>query len=189
MFCPKCATQNLEGARFCRACGADISLVPQALSGQLAAQQQPTEVDEDDDYYGRRRRRKRGKKPSLEEGIKSLFMGIGFIMVAFAAREYAPGGSVWWFWMFIPAVAMIGGGIGQIVRVKSGQNNNARLPTMTPPTPQAFASTPRAAELPPRNTSELVPPPPSVTEGTTRHLGAEAPTRHIGTPIERLKEE
>ena len=185
MFCPKCATQNLEGARFCRACGADISLVPQALSGQLPVQQRA--VEDDDEYYGRRRHRKRGKKPSLEEGIKSLFMGIGFIMVAFAAREYAPAGNVWWFWMFIPAVAMIGGGIGQIVRVKS--NQNATLQPAAQPTPQAFSSAPRAAELPPRNTSELVPPPPSVTEGTTRHLGAEAPTRHIGTPVERLKEE
>ena len=36
MFCPKCATQNLDGASFCRACGANISLVPQALTGQMA---------------------------------------------------------------------------------------------------------------------------------------------------------
>ncbi len=35
MFCPKCATQNVDGASFCRSCGANISLIPQALSGQL----------------------------------------------------------------------------------------------------------------------------------------------------------
>ena len=35
MFCPKCASQNIDGASFCRVCGANISLVPQALSGQL----------------------------------------------------------------------------------------------------------------------------------------------------------
>jgi hypothetical protein len=41
----------------------------------------------------------------------------------------------------------------------------------------------RASELPPRrNTSELMPPPPSVTEGTTRHLGSEGPTEHLATP-------
>ena len=34
MFCPKCATQNLDGASFCRSCGANISLIPQALAGQ-----------------------------------------------------------------------------------------------------------------------------------------------------------
>jgi hypothetical protein len=37
----------------------------------------------------------------------------------------------------------------------------------------------RVDEFPVRNTGELVAPPPSVTEGTTRHLGAEAPTRHF----------
>ena len=37
MFCPKCATQNLDGASFCRTCGANISLVPQALTGQMSA--------------------------------------------------------------------------------------------------------------------------------------------------------
>jgi len=36
MFCPKCATQNVDGAHFCRSCGANISLVPQALTGQIA---------------------------------------------------------------------------------------------------------------------------------------------------------
>ena len=35
MFCPKCASQNVDGAHFCRACGANISLVPQALTGQF----------------------------------------------------------------------------------------------------------------------------------------------------------
>ena len=33
--------------------------------------------------------------------------------------------------------------------------------------------------LPDRRTAELRTPIPSVTEGTTRHLGAEAPTRHF----------
>jgi hypothetical protein len=50
-----------------------------------------------------------------------------------------------------------------------------------------FAAAPppqSAGELPRRNTAELVMPPPSVTEGTTRHLGAEAPTRHIGRAVE-----
>lgn len=35
MYCPKCATENVESARFCRACRANLSLVPRALSGDL----------------------------------------------------------------------------------------------------------------------------------------------------------
>ena len=51
MFCPKCATQNIDGASFCRACGANISLIPQALSGQLP------QVTEESDRHSRRLRR------------------------------------------------------------------------------------------------------------------------------------
>ena len=43
MFCPKCATQNLDGASFCRGCGANISLVSQALNGQMTPPQPPVE--------------------------------------------------------------------------------------------------------------------------------------------------
>ncbi|MDQ3650266.1 MAG: zinc-ribbon domain-containing protein [Acidobacteriota bacterium] len=35
MYCPSCAVQNVEGASYCRACGANISLVPQAMTGRL----------------------------------------------------------------------------------------------------------------------------------------------------------
>ena len=53
MFCPKCATQNLDGASFCRTCGANISLVPQALTGQIT---KPPEEEVDDVRFRRKRR-------------------------------------------------------------------------------------------------------------------------------------
>jgi hypothetical protein len=48
-------------------------------------------------------------------------------------------------------------------------------------------SPPQYSSFPARKTGELVPPPPSVTEGTTRHLGAEAPTRHFDSSDEAPK--
>ncbi|MGH9903752.1 MAG: zinc-ribbon domain-containing protein, partial [Pyrinomonadaceae bacterium] len=36
MFCPRCAAQNVDDASFCRACGTNISLVPQALTGRFS---------------------------------------------------------------------------------------------------------------------------------------------------------
>jgi len=58
--------------------------------------------------------------------------------------------------------------------------------------PQQSQATPLRSsymnDLPPRSTNELMPPPPSVTEGTTRHLGAEGATK-IFTPAERPKQE
>jgi hypothetical protein len=35
MYCPKCATQNTDETKFCRSCGSNLSLVPQALTGRL----------------------------------------------------------------------------------------------------------------------------------------------------------
>jgi hypothetical protein len=32
MYCPRCATQNLEGAKFCRACGTNLESVALALA-------------------------------------------------------------------------------------------------------------------------------------------------------------
>jgi len=74
MFCPKCATQNLDGASFCRSCGANISLVPQALSGQLMQPPVP-EVQE-----GCRTRR--GRELTLEQPFKNVFMGIAFVIIS-----------------------------------------------------------------------------------------------------------
>lgn len=179
MFCPKCATQNIEGGKFCRSCGADISLVPQAMTGQIAAF--PNEID---DSREARRRRKRERPPSLERGIKSIFMGLGFLFVAIALA-YTPMGWSWWYWMLIPAFSMMGGGVAEYLRSRHVQKE---IRLQSNPAQPAIPRAPQMSELPPRNTSELVAPPPSVTEGTTRHLGAEGPTK-VFAPARRPKQE
>jgi hypothetical protein len=180
MFCPKCATQNVDGAKFCRSCGADISLVPQAMTGTLQPAYQKNE-DPEDDYY---RHGRRGRRPSIEKAIKSSFMGVGFIVVAIILA-FTPMGRGWWFWMMFPAFTMLGGGVAEYMRAKHAQKAITYQPTT------AQANVPRAAylnELPPRNTSEIMAPPPSVVEGTTRHLGAEGATK-VFNPVERPKQE
>jgi hypothetical protein len=171
MFCPKCATQNLEGAKFCRSCGANVSLVSQALSGQLP-QAAPDEAD-CDIPWGRKKRR---KGVSLDSAFKNVFMGIAFMVVAIALA-FSRMGYGWWFWMLIPAFSMMGTGVAQYIRLKERekrafQPGNFNQPSLQAPT--------QVSAFPVRSTGELVAPPPSVTEGTTRHLGAEAPTRHFG---------
>ena len=171
MYCPKCAAQNADDVKFCRVCGTNLSLVPQALTGQLH--------EEPGDHRHRRRRereRERGGPPNIGHGITKVFTGIGFLMVALATLFFAPAGRIWWFWMLIPAFASIGKGIAEIVSFKYAQNQQlgqqnqpVGLPQLTPPP----STMPRV-----RNTGELEPPPPaynplpppSVTEGTTRHL-------------------
>lgn len=175
MFCPKCATQNLEGASFCRSCGANISLVSQALAGQMP---ETNLVETDETRREARRRRRRSEKASIEDGIRQLFMGIGFILVAMAVALFGQemGGKVWWFWMLIPAFTFLGKGVSQIVQVK---RQDKSLPPESAAWSNTISARQPASALPPRNTAQLVPTPPSVTEGTTRHLGAEAPTRYL----------
>ena len=170
MFCPKCAAQNLEGASFCRVCGANISLIPHALSGQL-----PQAQDEDVELSGRARRRHGRREPSLDNAFKNVFMGIAFLLVSMALA-FSRMGRGWWFWMLIPAFSMMGTGVAQYIRLKEREKKsflpgNIGQPSIQPPR--------RVDAFPTRATGDLVPPPPSVTEGTTRHLGAEAPTRHF----------
>ena len=174
MFCPKCATQNTEEAKFCRSCGTDISLVPQAVSGQLAER---LAAGDDDTRHGRRRRHRGERKPpSLDQAVKNLFMGFAFILVAFSVKTWAPAGSIWWFWMFLPAFGLLADGVSTLIRLKEYKQGLAQGQYQTPQA--AVAPPPRVSALPPRDTGEIIAPPPSVTEGTTRHLGV---------PVERTR--
>ena len=173
MFCPRCGVNNLDDARFCRACGADISLVPQALNHQLPA-----------GAFGVRRvreREKRGKKervhkvkepPTLEKGLQNIFLGVAWLIIFYVAFFYYGGSFYFWGWLLIPALASFGEGLGQIIR--SGRAPRT-LPHTAPISPDSFAATTRAGELPAPDTSEIIPAQqPSVTESTTRHLVAPA---------------
>ena len=149
MFCPKCATQNLDGASFCRSCGANISLVPQALTGQITRPEEKSLTDDDSCAIpGRRGRR---SELTLDTSFKNIFMGIAFLIISIALSRSIGGG--WWFWMLIPAFSFMGTGIAQYIRLKERQS---RPVSSLPP--------------PVRPTEHLMPPAPSVTEGTTRHL-------------------
>jgi len=166
MFCPKCATQNVDGASYCRSCGANISLVPQALTGQLPVADQPQWTDR----YERHKKRRR--EPSVEEAIRSIMMGIAFAVISILVGKYSPGGWTWWYWMLIPAAMSFAKGFSHLARLRIARSQN---PTSSGPRLNSV----RPTDLPVARTGELMTPAPSVTEGTTRHLGVEATTRKI----------
>src|SRR5262249_34591626 len=170
MYCPKCAAQIEDTQKFCRSCGANVSLVSQALEGQL-----PNALTIGV-HAGRGRHRRRNwheekRPPSIERAVGSFFTGIGFIMAALAVLFFFPGGVTWGWAFFIPGFACLGGGAGQYLRLKEQrqqqQFNSASNPqssyqtTVQPSQPVAELSAPTTSELQT---------PASVTEHTTKHL-------------------
>jgi hypothetical protein len=134
MFCPKCATQNLDGASFCRGCGANISLVPQAMTGQVVQSQPEEEIEESGNR--RRRRGQRAREASLDHAFKNIFMGFAFLIIAIALSRTI--GQAWWFWMLLPAFSMMGTGIAQYIRMREKEKRTSLQP---PPVGRDLRST------------------------------------------------
>ena len=165
MFCPKCATQNLDGASFCRSCGANISLVPQALTGQIGRQDEKPALTADEQCG------KPGRPLTLDHAFKNIFMGFAFLIIAIVLSRTI--GQYWWFWMLLPAFSLMGTGVAQFIRIRQREQHSLAANSTT----QAFANRPTAQPLSAPHTDQLMPPVPSVTEGTTRHLSHNNPNQ------------
>jgi hypothetical protein len=148
-------------------------MVPQAMTGALAERLAAVE----ETRHGRRKHHRGDRPPSIERAVRSFFMGLAFIFIAFAVKTWAPAGNIWWFWMLIPAASMLADGIGTYMRLAREDKKRETLPYIPPPS--AVPPPRHVGALPQRDTGEMIPPP-SVTEGTTRHLGV---------PVERKRGE
>lgn len=173
MFCPKCATQNMDNARFCRACGLDISLVSNALSRQ--APLAPAVADEESEDKPKHHRPK--KQVTYAKAFENLGVGVAFLIISIIVALAVPSGRFWWFWLLIPTFACFGEGLGQLIQLRREQPQQLPHATGSSVSQAELSSSGTHGSLPARGTSEIMAPPPSVTEGTTRHLGAEAPNK------------
>ena len=69
MYCPGCATQNLDDAKFCRVCGTNLAAVAMALSDK------GSQLSKHDRKSGRLRR----DRDYRRHGINKLIEGTGLI--------------------------------------------------------------------------------------------------------------
>lgn len=143
MFCPKCGTQNPDNGKFCRACGTDLAVISEALTGNSS-----NKTDDFGLLSPRRRRQqsmqtldKKGKSINWESAMAKLFSGLAFLIISLILSS-TDAGRGWWFWMLIPAFSIIGGAVAQIIQLKgklphdlssvNGQiNSNNRQPIET----------------------------------------------------------
>jgi len=162
MFCPKCGIKNPDDGKFCRSCGVDLGNVSDVLSGKLQIEKGCTNS--------------KGKRISLESSLTKLFMGIAFLAIAIVLGVSGRGGG-WWFWMLIPALMFVGSGIAQFIQVRSVSKTNSQFGSYDQGS--ISGANVNAAALPPTQTNFVAPEsryrtgdlvPPSVTDGTTRHL-------------------
>ena len=161
MYCPACAAP-IDGMRYCRACGANVSLVPQALSGQLSSTPATPPVPSSD----KGRREGSADVPSVESISKSLFSGVGMLLVSLLVWRFFPGGAFWWFWLLIPAFASIGQGLGKYWQLRREEERPFDRRVERP-----------AAVRPQTPAGLFEPGQGSVTEQTTRRLGMSDPPR------------
>lgn len=144
--------------KFCRSCGSDLGNVSSAL-----ANPKPQQLVNH-----------KGKPIHLEGALSKIFTGLAFLIIAIVL-SFSKMGTGWWFWMLIPAFGSLGAGIAQYIQLKEAKKNQVGFS----PQPNSFPVA-QNATLPPSQT-DLVPAPesryktgdlvpPSVAEGTTRHL-------------------
>src|SRR5262245_49491178 len=119
MYCPNCAA-SIDGAKFCRSCGSNVSLVRQAMSEQLPqSHASEGELHFGVHHLGHHHRRK--KEANVEGAITELFIGIAFLVAAISVLAFAPKGVIWWWSLLIPAFALIGECVSKYLRWRERQ--------------------------------------------------------------------
>jgi hypothetical protein len=157
MYCPKCATENGDGSKFCRKCGSNIALVPQAMSGMLA------DVLESDEAV-----KANNVAVKFENGIKKTLIGLCFALAAMVMLlSRNPSGWA----MLIPAAILIGKGMSQILALRYLKHAGLL------PAPKESQSSPTGTLDQNRQQFLDASIPPSVTEQTTRHMNQPAQDR------------
>ena len=157
MYCPRCAAQNNDDAKYCRACGENLSAVALLLEKRLPARL----IGKLDSYLEWKDERLR--RDSIVSGISgAAFL---FLCVFHFARE---GMSITVGFTFVFALALFfwSGWYYLVYRraLSASQKSRGTLPEAG-----------RGELQPPAGVLNLQSPPHSVTEGTTKHLDAARP--------------
>jgi hypothetical protein len=101
MYCPGCSTQATEGAKFCKSCGMNLTVVTQALTGGVLVVSDPL----------RDREFKRARK-QITDGIHGLSIGAAIVVVAVLCYVLIPAAT----WVYVLTLALVLAGIVKLFR-------------------------------------------------------------------------
>ena len=203
MYCPGCSTQAIDGAKFCKSCGMNLTAITQALSGGVVV----SDPVRDREY-------KRARK-QVSDGIQGAAIGAGILVAAALTYFLIPGNT--YVYGTVLVLALVGiiklfRSIGHIIDAKVGQKllDPALQPRGTgalsasqplPPAPVAVRPSqrlaPDLAKPPAANTrpvtveqrqSFAAPPPGLPVEGVVRR-GTGRVNRELSSPLRKVEKE
>ncbi len=173
MYCPRCAEQNLDNVKFCRACGTNLETVALALSDQYHRSKLSEDNDED----------LKPEKSWLEkrrEGVDGLVKGAGLmgasLLIGVALGIFSNtadwiiiwAGLAGWMacWGFISLVS----GIGALIESRFLLRQLGQTASVTAASTAQPLSADDPRRLPDTPATPMLSPPSSVTEHTTKTL-------------------
>src|SRR5262245_11921846 len=110
MFCPNCGNPNIEGAKFCRACGGDLESIGLAMKNKLAAPPDWVEL------YG-------DSKSSVAVGAimtgATLLILFGPLLMFWRMMPWLPIWSVFFGWLFVWGTLKFAGSVGSLIKAKT----------------------------------------------------------------------
>jgi hypothetical protein len=161
MYCPRCAAQNLDDAKFCRGCGTSLETIALALSGHLPE----TKVDDLPTMARWIELRRHGLQQTVRaSGLLGASLLIGAALGLFSnTSDWIIIWLVFVGWMACWGVISLVSGIGSLIEANFIRKQLDQLPPVSYPALDRDKST---NELLP----DRLPLPLSVTENTTRSL-------------------
>ena len=176
MYCPQCATQHTDGAKFCRSCGTELEAVALVLSGKSAPPAEggakAVEARTPQDWMEKRIEGHKGIASGLILMLVSIIIGVGLAL-------FVPGDVPWILvWMvFFGWLAVWGGielanGVGNVIEAKARLRmmGTAGGESAVGAAPQQLSSPGEPVTIEHSFNASRSTPPLSVTEGTTRNL-------------------
>lgn len=175
MYCPRCASQNADGTKFCRACGTDVETIRLVLAEQPSTAPKNSNETNQDLVIIEERLGKRAK------AVRNAFQGVillaaafllGIALALFSAKDdWIILWTVFFGWMAVWGIVSLALGIGAVMELRTlSRRSELTAPRSVSLTSRQLADAGDSIIRADASTTPELLPSPSVTEHTTKQL-------------------